>query len=1254
MLFDRPVLKKFKDFVERCFFSEDTPSNIRTLNVVYLLGFAAVTAGIIARIFEEASIPAFGMTLALLPLLWGVFHFANSTGAYSVCNIAFLLFLGDIAYPFIFFTTGGIHSGMSAYFVLSTFLIFLLVKGRMFVILLVTQLAVAVGCYCVSYLHPSLVTGLTEFQILLDNLQAFLITALFIGFVCKFRSIVLLQEHNKVIEASVMFAWEDELLRTVNNMAVELLTSEKAGFVATMRDSLRTMARRVDADRAYIWRNEIQDGKLCYIQVFEWSDGGRTDSLSVQDHTGFSYSETFPFWEEIFAKRQCVNGPVSSLSQAERDRLAPYGIKSILVIPVFLQDKFWGFVSFDDCRKERAFSKTEASILQSGSLLLANALTRNKVAAELDRQYTLLHTVNAVAEIMLQTEAASFDYDVRCCMGMMARGMNMDRMRIWRNHTEDGELYCTEVYEWSGSVEPQEGKKITIGVSYNRNIPGWEKTLSSGQCINSVVKNLSDAEQAQLLPQGIVSFLVVPVFIQERFWGFVALDDCREERVFTDDEESILRSASLLLANAMKRNQNETLFRRRLEQEKLMADISKSLVAEVGMTGLIDNALHWTGEFLGASRMLITILDDEADESKPIYYWCVSHDLIPGTQTGMSAAIVSAFPKIMPPNGVIPTVCCNDIKSDDKYAVWRDIGVNSLIWAPLYIHGKYWGQLSVEDCFGLKVWSESDVQLVSMVSSVIAGAVARNLAEHERAKALEHAISASKAKSQFLSNMSHEMRTPMNAIIGMTAIGRGASDTERKDACFDKIGEASAHLLNVINDVLDMSKIEADKMDLAPVSFDFEKLLQKVTGIVSFQASQKFQELIVSLDENIPRALIGDDNRLLQVFSNLLSNAVKFTPEHGTIRLGARLLSERDDRFCAIRIDVTDTGVGISKEDQERLFTAFEQADGSTSRKHGGTGLGLAIAKRIVELMGGKIRLKSELGKGSTFSFTVELERSEYKSGNRLDRDVNWANARIMAVDDAPDILEYFRKLTEKFGVQCDCAGGGEEALALIDRNDHYDVCFVDWRMPGMDGLELARRIKERCAEKPVVIMISAAEWSIIEEEAEDAGVDKFLAKPLFPSAIAECLSECFGKAALPEKGIYKGIDVYQGRRVLLAEDIEINREVVLALLEPTQLEIDCAENGAEALRMFREDPSRYDMIFMDMQMPEMDGCDATRSIRALDHPRARTIPIIALTANVFKEDVEKCISSGMNDHIGKPVDIEILTDKLRIYLTKI
>jgi signal transduction histidine kinase len=388
----------------------------------------------------------------------------------------------------------------------------------------------------------------------------------------------------------------------------------------------------------------------------------------------------------------------------------------------------------------------------------------------------------------------------------------------------------------------------------------------------------------------------------------------------------------------------------------------------------------------------------------------------------------------------------------------------------------------------------------------------------------EQAEESSRAKSDFLSNMSHEMRTPMNAIIGMTSIGKSAANMDRKDYAFRKIEDASTHLLGVINDILDMSKIEANKLELSDTEFDFEKMLQKTVNVINFRVEEKHQSLHVSIDPNIPRRLRGDDQRLAQVIANLLSNAVKFTPENGVIRLEARLLNEKDD-ICTIQFEMADTGIGISPEQQSRLFHPFQQADSSTSRNFGGTGLGLAISKRIVELMGGHIRIESALGTGAAFIFTV----------------------------------------------QADCAK----------------------ECPGIDEIE----------ELP------------------------------------------------PEDTYSKSLDCFSGHCVLLAEDVEINQEIVLALLEPTGLEIDCAENGMEALRMFSENPDRYDMIFMDVQMPEMDGLETTRRIRAIGAPQAKSIPIIAMTANVFREDIEKCRDAGMDDHMGKPFDLNAMLEKLRAYL---
>jgi len=509
----------------------------------------------------------------------------------------------------------------------------------------------------------------------------------------------------------------------------------------------------------------------------------------------------------------------------------------------------------------------------------------------------------------------------------------------------------------------------------------------------------------------------------------------------------------------------------------------------------------------------------------------------------------------------------------------------------------------------------------------------------------------SKHKSAFLANMSHEIRTPMNAIIGMTTIGKSASDSIRKDYCFTKIEDASNHLLGVINDILDMSKIEANKFELAPVEFELEKMLRRVVNVVNFRIDEKQQKFSVHIDRAIPRILIGDDQRIAQVITNLLGNAVKFTPEKGVISLTVRLTGKENDT-CTVQVSVSDTGIGISPEQQEKIFKSFEQAESSTTRKYGGTGLGLAISKSIVEMMGGAMWVQSEPGKGSVFTFTIQLQRGSEGKSVLLSPDINLSNVRIMAVDDDSDVLKYFLEITQSFGVMCDVAISGEKALQLVDQKGGYHIYFIDWKMPVMDGIQLAREIKTRVSENSIVIMISAVEWSAVADEAKAAGVDKFLSKPLFPSTIAEVINECMGvdKRDLEKSHAADIAGIFAGRRILLAEDVEINREIVQTLFEPTKLEIDCAENGAEAVRMFSEEPLKYDMIFMDIQMPEMDGYDATRRIRALNIPQAKTIPIIAMTANVFREDVERCLRAGMDDHVGKPIDFNEVLTKLRTF----
>ncbi|MDR1183259.1 MAG: response regulator [Coriobacteriales bacterium] len=581
-------------------------------------------------------------------------------------------------------------------------------------------------------------------------------------------------------------------------------------------------------------------------------------------------------------------------------------------------------------------------------------------------------------------------------------------------------------------------------------------------------------------------------------------------------------------------------------------------------------------------------------------------------------------------------------------------GIQSILVIPVIMQEQFWGFVSFDDLHKDYTFSDEEVHILRSWSLMIASTVERKNADELLNRALDDALQASQAKGNFLSNMSHEMRTPMNAIIGMTSIGKQARDLQRKDDAFQKIEDASSHLLGVINDVLDISKIEANKLELNTISFNFEKMLQKVVNVVNFRVEENGQRFFVAIDHLIPPYLIGDDQRLEQVITNLLSNAVKFTPEGGTIRLDTKLLEQQDD-ICTISIEVTDTGIGISAEQKERLFRSFEQADSGTSRKFGGTGLGLAISKRIVDLMGGEVWIESELGEGSTFGFYVRLECDE-EAPRQPDLHIDWSTVRILAVDDQSETRLFFRQFAEHSGLNCDTAASGQSALDAIEQNGQYDIYFIDWNMPDINGIELARRIRAGGGTRSIITIISGTDWTDIEEEASEVGVDRYLAKPLFPSDISDLINTCIGgdrnfvRATSPTHDLAS--NDFSGHRILIAEDIKVNQEIILALLEPTRLEIDIAENGVEVLEKLREDPQRYEMIFMDVQMPEMDGLEATRQIRSLNDRQAQNIPIVAMTANVFREDVEKCLAAGMNDHVGKPINLDEVLEKLRTYLS--
>ena len=524
----------------------------------------------------------------------------------------------------------------------------------------------------------------------------------------------------------------------------------------------------------------------------------------------------------------------------------------------------------------------------------------------------------------------------------------------------------------------------------------------------------------------------------------------------------------------------------------------------------------------------------------------------------------------------------------------------------------------------------------------------------EQSKLLEATLSdaeqANKAKTAFLSNMSHEIRTPLNAIIGLDNIALNDPETpEKTKEYLRKIGSSADHLLYLINDILDMSRIESGRMILNNEEFSFPDLLQAINTMFSGQAVDKGLDYHCHINGEVDDYYIGDSMKLRQVLINILGNAVKFTPAGGSVSLQVERKAQYNGKSTLCFV-ITDTGIGISEEYLPHIFDAFSQEDSSTTNKYGSSGLGLAITKRIVEMMNDDIQVESEKGKGSVFTVTVTLTDSTRTGTNDID-DIHPADMSVLIVDDDPIACQHAELVLEKAGIASETAASGAEAVEMVQlrqaRMEPYNLILVDWKMPEMDGVETTRRIRTIVGNESAIIILTAYRWDDILEEAVQAGVDSFIPKPLFAAAVMEEF-----KSALRRKGSLAAQSAHKaeltGRRILLAEDMEINAEIISMLLESRDMEVDLAQNGQIAVDKFgAHEPGYYDAVLMDMRMPEMDGLEATRRIRAMDREDARCIPIIALTANAFDEDVQRSLQAGLNAHLSKPVQPEVLFETL-------
>ncbi len=527
----------------------------------------------------------------------------------------------------------------------------------------------------------------------------------------------------------------------------------------------------------------------------------------------------------------------------------------------------------------------------------------------------------------------------------------------------------------------------------------------------------------------------------------------------------------------------------------------------------------------------------------------------------------------------------------------------------------------------------------------------------QQLRELEHARQeaerANRAKSEFLSNMSHDIRTPMNAIVGMTAIASAnLGDIGQVQNCLKKITLSSKHLLGLINDVLDMSKIENGKMTL---NMDLVSLREVVDGIVSIvqpQIKEKSQQFDLSVHDISAENVCCDSVRLNQVILNLLSNAIKFTPVGGAIRLDLyEEPSPKGEKYVRIRLCVADNGIGMSPEFKAMIFEAFAREDSTRIHKTEGTGLGMAITKYILDAMGGTISVESQQGKGSQFHVTLDLEKVQVQ-----EEDMVLPNWNMLVVDDDRHLCESTVTSLRSIGVNAEWALDGESAIKMMmerhQRKDDYQIILLDWKLPGMSGVETARRIRQCLGGEVPILLISAYDWGEIEKEAQGVGVTGFISKPLFKSTLYHSLKQFTNVSGAVQMAQNDKAHNFDGKRVLLVEDNELNWEIANELLSELGLTLEWAEDGQKCLDMFAAaQEGYYDAILMDIRMPVMNGYEATRAIRALTRPDAKRIPIIAMTADAFAEDVRKCLDCGMNDHVAKPIDLREVTRLLTKYL---